>query len=144
MDSFGVIVVYLLPVLLVVLAYFTGSYIEHRHFASIRRREQRLVDLPVVNFDDADGQFPTNRDFRYASFVTGSVVISVVCFFEHAVMVTRNTAMSAKTKNSLRNIRQTSLRQLNCSRQPATFLNELTSPGYHLATIFAYPPYGCQ
>ena len=66
-----------LPLLLVVAAYFTGSYLEKRHYSSIVERERQFIDLPVVNFDDADGQFPTNSDFGHARMVTGSVVISV-------------------------------------------------------------------
>lgn len=77
MDGLSTVVIYGLPVLLVVAAYFTGSYFEKRHYKSIRTREAQLINLPVVNFDDADAQFPTNRDFGNATMVTGSVVISI-------------------------------------------------------------------
>ena len=66
MDTFSLVLLYAIPVLLVIAAFFTGTMIERRHYASIRKREQMLIDLPVVNFDDADGEFPTNEDFGRA------------------------------------------------------------------------------
>ena len=77
MDSVTVIVVYVLPLLLIVVAYFAGSAIEAAHYRSIRERERLTIAQPVLNFDDADGQFATNRDYGRAGLVSGSVVVSV-------------------------------------------------------------------
>lgn len=71
------LLLYALPVVLVVVAYLVGSWIEARHYRSIREREAQWIALPIVTFDDADGQFPTRRDYRSARLVRGSVVISV-------------------------------------------------------------------
>ncbi len=71
------LIFYLLPLVLLVAAYFTGSWIEARHYRSIREREATLVGLPVVTFDDADGQFPLADNFSRAALVSGSVVISI-------------------------------------------------------------------
>ena len=40
-----------LPLFLLMLAYFVGTIIEKRHFASIRRREKEYFSYPVVSFD---------------------------------------------------------------------------------------------
>lgn len=61
-----------IPAGLLFLAYFTGSYLERRHFASIRRREAETRDLMVF----ASKQLPADRPCRDARLVMGSVVIS--------------------------------------------------------------------
>ena len=49
-----------LPVLALLLAYFIGSYLERRHFARIRKREDDNFGFPVVTFDrmPADWEVP--------------------------------------------------------------------------------------
>ncbi len=77
MDTPTLLLVYLLPVALLVVAYFTGSWIEKSHYRSIREREARAAPRPVVTFDDADGQFELERNYVAGHMVSGSVVISV-------------------------------------------------------------------
>ncbi len=71
------LLVYVLPFLLLVAAYFIGSYLEKRHYLSIEKREAQSLHLPLLTFEDADGQFPLNTDYDNARMVNGSVVISV-------------------------------------------------------------------
>ena len=77
MDTATLFLVYLLPVALLVVAYFTGSWIEASHYRSIREREAQVAPRPVVTFDDADGQFELERTYAAGHLVSGSVVISV-------------------------------------------------------------------
>ncbi len=77
MDNVYLLLIYALPIVLLVAAYFTGSYIEAAHYRSIRERERRYLELPLITFDDADGQFPTNTDYPSGRLVSGSVVVSI-------------------------------------------------------------------
>lgn len=64
-------------VLLVLLVtYFIGSWIERRHYASILRREHVHRGFPVTNFEFV----PPNRRVDSSVLVQGSVVISVDYF----------------------------------------------------------------
>ncbi len=65
-----------IPLVLLVLAYFLGTYIERRHFRSIREREERLRHFPVVTF----ATLPDNWQVESVNLVTGSVVISLDYF----------------------------------------------------------------
>jgi uncharacterized protein YbjQ (UPF0145 family) len=76
-STLVLLLVYALPLALVGLAFFVGTAIEKRHYASIREREARHLGLPVVTFDDADGQFPVATDYASGALVSGSVVISI-------------------------------------------------------------------
>jgi uncharacterized protein YbjQ (UPF0145 family) len=71
------LLVYGLPVALIALAFFIGTAIEKRHYVSIREREAHFLNLPVVTFDDADGQFPVASNYTSGNLVSGSVVISI-------------------------------------------------------------------
>lgn len=62
-----------LPVGLIVIAYFTGSIVERRHYASIRRREQRGRHFPVLTFREV----PPGWRVEESALVTGTVVISL-------------------------------------------------------------------
>ena len=77
MDVTFVILAYALPFMLLVAAYFIGSHLEARHYQSIEARESQYLHLPLLTFDDADGQFPINEEYDNARMVNGSVVISV-------------------------------------------------------------------
>lgn len=77
MEPVYLLLLYALPVVLVIVAYVIGSWIEARHYRSIRERERQWLHVPIVTFDDADGQFPLQRDYAQARLVKGSVVISV-------------------------------------------------------------------
>jgi uncharacterized protein YbjQ (UPF0145 family) len=61
---------------LLVGAYFTGTYLEHRHFESIRAREAQTRNFPTVTF----AQLPTNWEVASSGLVTGNVVISLDYF----------------------------------------------------------------
>jgi uncharacterized protein YbjQ (UPF0145 family) len=65
-----------LPLTLLVLAFFTGSALERRHYASIRERELRWRSLPAVTFRSV----PPGWKVSECALVTGSVVISVDYF----------------------------------------------------------------
>lgn len=58
---------------LIVLAYFTGSWFERRHYQSIHRREDALHRIPATTSPAYD----ESRTVRRAELVHGSVVVSV-------------------------------------------------------------------
>ena len=62
--------------LLLIVAYFSGSFIERRHYQSIRHREQRWMRLPIVTLRTA----PSDWRALESGLVSGSVVISVDYF----------------------------------------------------------------
>jgi uncharacterized protein YbjQ (UPF0145 family) len=77
MDPFvEVSVQFGLPLALLVLAYFTGTAFERRHYASIRKRESRWRSLPAVTFRSV----PPGWKVTECTLTTGSVVISVDYF----------------------------------------------------------------
>ena len=65
-----------LPLLLLMTAYFIGTMIEARHFRSIRRREHKYKDYPVVTFDT----MPADWNPGDSTMVTGSIVVSLDYF----------------------------------------------------------------
>lgn len=65
-----------LPLLLVVIGFFSGSFFERRHYADIERRERELRPIPVTNLRGLD----TSREIASSRLVSGSVVISVDAF----------------------------------------------------------------
>jgi uncharacterized protein YbjQ (UPF0145 family) len=65
-----------IPLLLLMFAYFVGSAIEARHYASIRRRERELQRLPAITFRTV----PAGWEVLESCLVTGSVVVSVDYF----------------------------------------------------------------
>src|SRR5210317_2124705 len=65
-----------LPLILLMLAYFIGTWIERRHFRSIRKRESDNLDFPAVSFDT----MPTDWNAASSTLVSGSVVISLDYF----------------------------------------------------------------
>lgn len=67
---------YALPLLIIMGAYFIGSTIERRHFASIRKREGELHGFPVVSFDT----MPDDWKVSSSNLATGSIVISLDYF----------------------------------------------------------------
>lgn len=62
-----------LPIILIVVAFFTGTWIERRHFADIRRREQENLGFLTVTFPHV----PPGRRVDSVALVTGSVVVSL-------------------------------------------------------------------
>ena len=61
-----------IPVLLIIAALITGTVLEKRHFRSIDKREALLKNTVVLN----GKEYPKDIPIAYASFVSGSVVIS--------------------------------------------------------------------
>ncbi len=65
-----------IPLVLLVVAYFTGTVFERRHYASIRERELRWRSLPAITFRS----LPPGWQATECALITGSVVISVDYF----------------------------------------------------------------
>jgi uncharacterized protein YbjQ (UPF0145 family) len=65
-----------IPLLMLIAAYFIGSWIERRHYRSIRAREKRWQRLPALTFRTT----PTDWVVDDSGLVLGSVVISVDYF----------------------------------------------------------------
>ena len=51
LQSLELILNFGLPLILLMVAYFIGAWIERRHFRSIRKRESENLEFPVVSFD---------------------------------------------------------------------------------------------
>lgn len=75
-DQLGLFFNYGLPLVLLLIAYFVGSWIEKKHFSDIRKREDELHNFPVVSFDT----MPDDWQAASSSMVTGSIVISLDYF----------------------------------------------------------------
>lgn len=65
-----------LPVAFIVFTYLVGAFLERRHYASIRRREDAFGDYPVTTFQP----LPEDWRVRDGQLVNGSVVISLDYF----------------------------------------------------------------
>jgi uncharacterized protein YbjQ (UPF0145 family) len=65
-----------LPLLILVIAYFIGSWIEKKHFRDIREREAKTHGFPVVSFNT----MPDDWNVNSSHMVTGSIVISLDYF----------------------------------------------------------------
>jgi uncharacterized protein YbjQ (UPF0145 family) len=65
-----------MPIILLMVAYFIGAWIERRHFRSIRKREGENVEFPVVTFDT----MPDDWSASSSTLVSGSVVVSLDYF----------------------------------------------------------------
>lgn len=75
-QNFSLFFNYALPLIVLMTAYFIGSTIEKRHFASIREREDANHGFPVVSFDT----MPDDWHVENSDLVTGSIVISLDYF----------------------------------------------------------------
>jgi len=71
--------------LLIILGYISGSIVEKRHYSSIRKREQEMVNLPVVTIRRP---YP-DTDIRESGLVMGSAVISID-YFKRFLAILRN------------------------------------------------------
>lgn len=58
---------------LLLFAFFTGEWVERRHYASIRSRERRWSKVPALSFREV----PSGWNVQEGRLVTSSVVISV-------------------------------------------------------------------
>ena len=63
-------------VFLLLLGYFAGTHLERRHYITIRRREQDLLKVPVVNFRSV----PASWRIESSGLASGSVVVSIDYF----------------------------------------------------------------
>jgi len=75
-EQFNFFMNFGLPILILVIAYFIGSWIEKKHFKSIRDREAKAHGFPVVSFDT----MPDDWKVDSSHMVTGSIVISLDYF----------------------------------------------------------------
>jgi len=75
-EQFNMFMNFGLPILILVIAYFIGSWIEKKHFKNIREREARVHGFPVVSFDT----MPDDWNVNSSHMVTGSIVISLDYF----------------------------------------------------------------
>lgn len=75
-EQFSLFMNFGLPLLILMLAYFTGNWFEKRHFRSIREREGEAHGFPVVSFDTA----PEEWNINSSHLVTGSIVVSLDYF----------------------------------------------------------------
>ena len=75
-EKFNLFMTYGLPFILLMLAYFIGSWLERRHFKSIRTREDDASTFPVVTFDS----MPEDWNAGSSTLVNGSVVVSLDYF----------------------------------------------------------------
>ena len=75
-GQFNLIMNFGLPILILVIAYFIGSWIEKKHFRNIREREAKVLGFPVVSFDTMPDDWTANS----SQLVSGSIVISLDYF----------------------------------------------------------------
>jgi len=75
-EIFNLFMNFGMPLLVLMIAYFIGDYLERRHFKSIRKREGEVKDFPVVSFNT----MPEDWKVSQANLVTGSTVVSLDYF----------------------------------------------------------------
>lgn len=73
MDFLEIIIFFVL----LILGYLSGSYVERRHYKSIRQREHQTLNVPLVTFG-AKQSLPT--EVQEAQLFVGSVVVSIDYF----------------------------------------------------------------
>lgn len=74
MDPYQItLLIYLFPVLLFVIAWFTGRTIESSHYKDIYQREARFAKITCLN----GRRVPEGESIAYARLALGSVVISI-------------------------------------------------------------------
>ncbi len=71
--------------LLIALGYTAGTIAEKRHYSSIRKREEEMLDLPVVTLRKTH----SDSDIQQAELVMGSAVISID-YFKRFLAILRN------------------------------------------------------
>ena len=75
-NEIALLVQYGVPAALILFAYFTGSWLERRHFASIVEREGELRGFPVTTFE----KLPPDWQVQSTELVCGSIVVSLDYF----------------------------------------------------------------
>jgi uncharacterized protein YbjQ (UPF0145 family) len=76
LEQLSLFVNFGIPLLILMIAYFIGSYIEKKHFRDIQEREADARGFPVVSFNTMPDDWKVNG----SDLVTGSVVISLDYF----------------------------------------------------------------
>ncbi|MEO1420017.1 MAG: heavy metal-binding domain-containing protein [Pseudomonadota bacterium] len=76
MDAITFIFNFGIPLAVLMVAYFVGTLLERRHFASIRSREASIRGFPVMTFDRMPEEWQVGRSELFA----GSVVVSLDYF----------------------------------------------------------------
>lgn len=78
MDSFSInfIIEFGIPAVLIAIAFFSGSYVERRHFRSIRKREEELRGVLLF----ALRRVPADLTISEPRMIQGSVVVSADYF----------------------------------------------------------------
>jgi len=73
-------------VVLLVIGFFAGRYLEKKHFISIKEREKKLIHIPTTNF-----KRPINKDVAIleSKLAVGSVVVSTD-YFKTLLALLRN------------------------------------------------------
>ena len=75
-DAFSLFFNFGIPLLVLMAAYFVGSWLERRHFRSLRAREDAVHGYPVLTFET----LPDDWQVGSTGLVSGSVVISLDYF----------------------------------------------------------------
>lgn len=75
-ESFNLFFTIGWPILLLVVTYLIGNFIERRHFRSIREREAALHGFPVISF----ATMPDDWRVGKSTMVAGSTVVSLDYF----------------------------------------------------------------
>jgi uncharacterized protein YbjQ (UPF0145 family) len=75
-DLIFLVLIYGLPLILAVFGMIAGTFLERRHFASIREREARWAGLPIFPTRSADA----DRTIAEGQLVVASVVVSLDYF----------------------------------------------------------------
>jgi len=75
-EQFNLFMNFGLPIMILVIAYFIGSWIEKKHFNNIREREAKVHGFPVVSFNT----MPDDWNVNSSNMVSGSIVISLDYF----------------------------------------------------------------
>ena len=75
-ENFNMFMNFGFPILILVVAYLTGTWIEKKHFKNIREREAKVHGFPVVSFNT----MPDDWNVNGSHMVSGSIVISLDYF----------------------------------------------------------------
>lgn len=75
-GQFNLFINFGLPLIVLMAAYFIGSWIEKKHFKGIQEREADLLGFPVVSFDTMPEHWRVNT----SDLVVGNVVVSLDYF----------------------------------------------------------------
>ncbi|MEN7343346.1 MAG: heavy metal-binding domain-containing protein [Pseudomonadota bacterium] len=75
-DTISILINIGVPLGLLIIAYFVGSFIERRHFADIRKREAAMHGFPALTTET----IPDDWQVTEARLMVGSIVVSLDYF----------------------------------------------------------------